>query len=203
MKQTVYLLGLVLVAFVSCTKDEDPAPKSGETEKVSLDATSKTTWQYFSFSEKAIVGNGEEDSAANASWFARDDWDIAIRRYNIRTNSGDATTIGANGGVYACEEHVEFISLDEVPVDAVFEKDKMVTKSGHGGSYDITMSKAQVIQFKTNTDGSLVMPPVYLSSPVYIFKTADGGDTYKVNFTQYINDDGVSGHVEFEMAQLY
>jgi hypothetical protein len=202
MKNSIYVLAIVSVLFASCSKDDDPEPKTGETKNVSIDATSQTTWHYYSFSDGEVIGTGEEDSISNESWFARDDWDIAIQRYFVRTNSGDATTIGAQGGVYTCNEDVEFETLEEVPAGAAFETDKTITKGGHGGSYEIVLSTAQVIQFKTNADGSLVMPPVYLPSPVYIFKTADGNDTYKVNFTQYTNDDGTSGHVKFDVAQI-
>ncbi len=203
MKPNVFLLAFVLFATASCTKDDDPEPKTGETKTVSIDATSKTTWHYYSFSKGKVIGTGEEDATSNASWFARTDWDIAIQRYFVRTNSGDATTVGANGGVYTCDESIAFETLEEVPAGAVFETDKTVTKEGHGGSYEIVFSSAQVIHFKANPDGSLVMPPVYLPSPVYIFKTADGENTYKVNFTQYADADGETGHVQFDVAQLY
>ena len=53
-----------------------------------------------------------------------------------------------------------------------------------------------------NEDGSLVMPPVYLKAPVYIFRTADGARCFKVEFTQYQDEDKVSGHVKFNYAQI-
>jgi hypothetical protein len=203
MKKTIYLFGLSLITLISCTKEDDPKPKTGETKTVNIDATSKTTWHYYSFSEEKIIGSGEEDSTSNAAWFARDDWDIAVQRYFIRTNSGAATSIGSKGGVFTCDESITFASLETVPASAVFETDKAITKRSHGKTYEIILSTSQVIQFKANADGSLVMPPVYLPSPVYIYKTANGEDIYKVNFTQYTNDDGVTGHVGFEVAQLY
>lgn len=203
MKKTIYVLAIVSVLFASCSKDDDPKPTTGETKNVSIDASSKTSWHYYSFSDGEVIGTSEEDSASNESWFARDDWDIAVMRYKVRTNSGDATTIESQGGVYTCDEDVEFSSLQEVPTEAVFETDKTITKDGHGGSYEITLSTAQVIQFKKDAEGNMVMPPVYLPSPVYIFKTANGKDTYKVNFTQYKNADGIPGHVKFDYAILY
>jgi hypothetical protein len=202
MKKAIYLLAIALITMSSCTED-DPPPKTGEIKTISIDASSNTTWHYYSFSSEKVIGTGEEDSSSNASWFARSDWDIAIQRYSVRTNSGDATSVGSKGGVYTCDESITFSGLEEVPEGASFETDETITKSGHGGTtYEITLSTAQVIQFKKNQDGSLVMPPVYLPSPVYIFKTADGAKNYKVNFTQYINEDGASGHVEFDVAQL-
>jgi hypothetical protein len=203
MKRTVLFLTLALFLVVSCSKEDDPQPATSETNTMNIDASSDSTWHYFSFSEQQFIGSGTEDPATNAEWFARDDWDIAVMRYFVRTNSGDATTIGSQGGVYTCEESIEFATLEEVPSGATFETDQTVTKSSHGNTYDIVLSTAQVIQFQQNPDGSLVMPPVYLQSPVYIFKSADGEETHKVNCTQYINAYGDSGHVVFESAQLF
>lgn len=203
MKKSVLFLTLTLFLVVSCSKDDDSQPTTGETNTVNIDASSNSTWHYYSFSEEQFIGSGEEDPATNAEWFERDDWDIAIQRYFVRTNSGDATSIGSQGGVYTCNESIQFATLEEIPAGATFETDQTVTKSSHGTTYDIVLSTAQVIQFQTDPDGSLTMPPVYLPSPVYIFKTANGEDTYKVNFTQYINADGDSGHVQFETAQIF
>jgi predicted small lipoprotein YifL len=202
MKRIIYfLVVMALFALSACEEEKDPIVlPSGD---ISIDATSSSTWHYYSFEEEEVIGSGEEDSATNAAWFARDDWDIAIKRYNVRTNSGPATSIGSKGGVHTCDEGITFESLESVPSDATFEVDEVVTVRGHGGSVSqIIQSTAQVIQFQKNPDGSLVMPPVYLPSPVYIFKTADGEKTFKVNFTQYKNEGGESGHVKFDFAQI-
>lgn len=71
-----------------------------------------------------------------------------------------------------------------------------------GGTTTTVKSEATVIRFKTNADGSLVMPPVYLQAPVYLFRSADGEKTYKVLFTQYKNDESESGHVQFDWKQI-
>ena len=47
---------------------------------------------------------GAESEADNAAWAARTDWDMAVCRYNIRTNSGTSSSTGANGGVYTISE---------------------------------------------------------------------------------------------------
>ena len=205
MKRTIYLFALALVTLVSCEKDKDTTPekKMGETKNAYVVASSKTAWNYYSLKEGKVIGTGEEDNTENAAWFARDDWDIAIRRYEVRTNSGAASSIAAQGGVYTCAEDLEFSSLEKVPNGATYVVDKIVTKHGHGGTTELIKSTAQVIFMKKDADGSLIMPPVYLPSPVYIFKTANGNNTYKVNFAQYKNADGESGHIKFDFAQLH
>ena len=51
---------------------------------------------------------------------------IAVCRYNIRTNSGKATSIGAKGGVYTSEE--SFADLTKLPQDATFTADVEFTQ---------------------------------------------------------------------------
>jgi hypothetical protein len=203
MKKLIYLFAFVsFFAFSSCGKDDLPKG-AGETLSQTIDASSNTTWHYFSFKDSTVIGSGEETEADNATWFARKDWDIAICRYKIRTNSGLATTVGSKGGVFTCSASVTFDALTTVPDTAVFVTDQTVAESGMSGTTNVIKSTAQVIQYKTNEDGSLVMPPVYLQSPVYLFKTADGKNIYKLNFTQYLNESGTAGQVIFDYAILY
>lgn len=204
MKRVLYLfIAISFIAFASCEKDDNTPKGAGETISRYVDASSKTTWHYFSLKNGVEVGSGEETEADNTTWFARTDWDIAICRYSLRTNSGAATSVGSKGGVFTCDESVKFTSLEAVPDGAVVVADKVVTITGHSGTSEVVKSTAQVIQFKLDENGSMVMPPVYLQSPVYIFKTADGKETYKVNFTQYVNEEGITGHVKFDYAILY
>lgn len=201
MKQLLLALSFALIALTSCKKD-DNSPQPDQLQEAYIDATSKTTWSYYSLSDNKIVGTGEETAQDNEKWFARTDWDIAINKYNVRTNSGAATTTGANGGVYTCASSVAFNSLNALPSEAQFAADKAITSSAMGGDVTTVRSEATVIIFKTNDDGSMIMPPVYLQAPVYVFRTAGGKEHYKVQFTQYQNENKVSGHVKFYSAQI-
>lgn len=202
MKQLFLALSFALIALTSCKKD-DNSPQQEQPLEVYVDATSKTTWNYYSLSDNKIVGTGEETVQDNEKWFARTDWDIAINKYNVRTNSGAATTAQASGGVCTLGSGVAFESLGQLPSDAQFLSDEAVTSSGMGGAQTTTIySKASVIVFKTNDDGSMIMPPVYLQAPVYVFRTADGERYFKVQFTQYLDQNKVSGHVKFYSAQI-
>ncbi len=199
MKKRLILLAAAAASLVSiaCNKTEQPIEPAAEAY---IDATSKTTWTYFSLSNGAVVGTGEENATDNALWAARTDWDIAVCRYTVRTNSGKATSVGAKGGVYVSSETFE--SLTSLPKGASFATDEVVTSEGMGGTTSIVQSTATVIQFMTNEDGSLVMPPVYLKTPVYVFRTADGKKYYKVEFTQYQDENKVTGHVKFNYARI-
>ena len=194
----LYLIAAAALAFAACNKIE--APFSREAKEAYIDATSKTTWTYFSLSEGSVVGTGEENEADNAAWAARADWDFAVCRYNIRTNSGKATSIGAKGGVYTSEE--SFADLMKLPQGATFTADDVVTSRGMSGETSVVESLSTVITFMTNEDGSKVMPPVYLKAPVYVFRTADGEKCYKVEFTQYQDENKVTGHVKFNFARI-
>ena len=86
---------------------------------------------------------GAESEADNAAWAARTDWDMAVCRYNIRTNSGTSSSTGANGGVYTST--LTFEGISSIPADAAFEADKLVTSSGLGGEKTVSESSATVI----------------------------------------------------------
>lgn len=206
MKKTIFLLtaAFLTISFTSCDKDDNNDPQEpGETTEVSIDATSKTAWNYYSLSEGKLIGSADESAENNATWGARKDWDIAIQRYNIRTNSGAFTTVDARGGVYTYDANTKFSSVANVPSAVQFVEDKAITSEGMGGTTTVVRSDATVILFKTNEDGSMIMPPVYLQAPVYIFRSADGSNFYKVQFTQYVNENNVTGHVKFNAAQIY
>ncbi|MBQ7163113.1 MAG: HmuY family protein [Bacteroidales bacterium] len=188
---------LTVLAFAACQRAEN---QEQETNEAYIDATSKTTWTYFSLSKGTVVGTGEENDTDNALWAARGDWDLAVCRYNVRTNSGASSSTAAKGGVYVSKE--SFDSLKKLPKDASFASDEIVTSKGMSGTTSVAQSMATVITFMTNEDGSKVMPPVYLKAPVYVFRTADGAQYYKVEFTQYQDDNKETGHVKFQYARI-
>lgn len=203
MKKQVLIAALAALAMTACSENKNEGGTDpSEAKTYSVEATASGTWHYFSLAQGREVGTGAENETDNAAWFARGDWDLAFNKYKIRTNSGEATTIGSKGGVIVLGAGVPFDSVAEVPSGAQFAADKAVTSSGMGGTTTTMQSEAQVITFKTNEDGSLVMPPVYLKAPVCIFRTADGSKTFKVEFTEYQNDEGKSGYIVFRAAEL-
>ena len=204
MKKIFLLLALSLsvFAFTSCSDDDDDKTSPAVVTSGYIDATAKNTWNYYSLKNNKLVGSAADTEEETAAWAARKDWDFAVNRYSIRTNSGAATTVGAKGGVFTCPETVKFASLTTMPKDVTFEVDEKITSEGMQGTVTTVKSKATVILFKKNADGSLMMPPVYLKAPVYIMRTADGKSNYKLEFTQYKDENGKSGNVKFNFAEL-
>lgn len=197
------MLSVAILGLTSCSKDNPATDQpTGETKESYIDATSKTTWHYFSLSDNKVVGTGEETDADNKTWAARTDWDLAVNRYNIRTNSGAASSVESKGGVYTFNATTSFDSVTELPTEATFVADVAVTSEGMGGITTTIRSEATVILFKKNEDGSTIMPPVYLQAPVYIYRSADGKAHYKLQFTQYQDENKVTGHVKFYSAQI-
>lgn len=203
MKKQILIFALAIFAFAACSKDKDDTkPANENAKKVEVDATSKTDWHYFSFTENKIVGSDAESPENNAKWSARKDWDMAICRYEIRTNSGEATTVDAKGGVHTMDAATTFASVTAVPEGANFATDKAVTEDGMGGIVTKVKSTAQVVTLKVDEEGNVVMPAVFLQAPVYIFRTADGAKYFKVLFTQYKDENNVSGKVKFDFEEI-
>lgn len=193
-------LAVMSIASTACKKEGNKT--TAPTKEMSVDATSKDTWNYISLATGEVIGTGADTEADNAKWRASKDWDMAVCRYSLRFNGGESTTAGAQGGVYTFPADVTFSSVTEVPADAIFATDKTVTSEGMSGTTVTVKSDATVILFKKNPDGSSVMPPVYLQAPVYAVRSADGTKIYKVQFTQYKDENNVSGMVMFDYASL-
>lgn len=203
---TLTILAVTLI-FAACRNNSNdtvtPPTVEPNAQEAYIDATSRTTWHYFSFAQNKFIGSGEDNAQDNTAWFARNDWDMAICRYTIRTNSGQATTIDSKGGVYKCSSDIKFNTLLTLPSNITFATDREITTQGSGGTSTTTIkSEAETIGFKTDDSGNMIMPPIYIQAPVCIFRTADGQNTYKVEFTQYQNENKVSGHVKFNYAKL-
>ncbi len=203
MKKTILMLAAAgLMAFTACKKDDDNTSKPKPDPLVSIDASAPNEWHYFSFAEKKLVGSGIQSDSIDSIWFAKTNWDIAIQRYKVRTNSGTSSSTGAQGGVYFFDENTTFESITSLPADINFTVDTIRTYPSMGQPDISSSSIAQVVTMKKDDDGSLVMPPVYLKAPVYAFRTADGQKTYKVDFIQYKDAEGVSGKVKFKVDEI-
>lgn len=196
--KTAVAVGLLALTALTACQDKP----NNDAQELAIEAVERDTWHYFSFSTGAEAGIGREDTADNALWFARTDWDMALNRYAIRTNSGAATSVGAQGGVYTFADGVKFDAA-VLPAGAVFVPDKPVKEESMGRDSVITIkSEAAVVRFRTNAEGEILMPPEFLKAPVYAFRTADGSSVYKVEFTQYKNEDGEAGHVRFRLQRM-
>ncbi len=109
MKKFPFIVALCLVLpLVSCNNDGKVEPEQVEGEIEFL--SQRGRWTYISLEDAKVVGVGDlGDSASDAAWAARDDWDIAICDSLIRTNGG---TSGHGKGQLSDESSVK-LALDE------------------------------------------------------------------------------------------
>ena len=186
---------LTLAMASSCTKtDEKELTPHIE---YTLDASNPNVWVYYSLRDAATVGTGDTTSTSASEWAERSDWDIAFKTFNIRTNSG--TSGKGKGGVHICPSEVSYSALTAMPADTLFKADTlhMTMDMGKGGMVEMSRSEATSVNLKMKS-----MPPLYEPTNVYIVRTADGKEYYKMWFYGYKNDQDKSGHLKFNMAKL-
>lgn len=174
-------------AISSCTKNE--TPKTDPVSKtMTVNATSYTDWVYVNFETGETKKAAVEDTATPEGF----DWDIAIHRYDIKTNGGEAVA-------------TEMKSLDAVnqAPQSGYVKDsqgKIIVDisdmmNGNIGYADTNLNSVLCTWIKQDMSS---MPPVTtLSELVYVIKGADGKYT-KIRFTDNRNDENKTGHITFE-----
>ncbi|MCS2890032.1 hypothetical protein NXY11_24530 [Parabacteroides faecis] len=126
------------------------------------------------------------------------DWDIALHRYDVKTNDGSAldtketditkvTTVPASG--YVADVRTDSLMLNT--------NGMQLTKPKIGytpGYWNEVLNKG--IEFS-----SVPMPPVAtnwsMSNMVYVIKLKSG-EYAKIKFTDYSNDADVKGHISFD-----
>ncbi len=179
----IYLTGvLLLFMFISCDDSNvtDPLP-SGIGKELMIDTSSKTEWVYFSFSKGDTVTIAESNSSL--------EWDIGLRRYHFKTNSG---TSGSGQGGAVNMGKVDFASVTEAP-ESGYTVDDSVTFQSHGGSK--TYSLNPVLEGWAIMEG---MPPTFVTTDsIYVLKTVNGKYA-KLWLKSYYNEEGTSGHITLE-----
>ena len=196
-----------LVAFTSCSKDDNktptPIPPQNTAKEVkNLNASDEQKWVYFSFQTGTTV------EVINPK--TTDNWDIAFNRYNIRTNGGvsgigEAEVVNTNSK--------DFAAVTKAPAEG-YEKDKEVTDFGrpHPGQTQPSVTKSEknpVISGTVNKQDSKgwynYIPPKQgektpnheITKYVYVLKTAKGGKYVKIQLTGYTNDKNETGYITF------
>lgn len=196
-----------LVAFTSCSKDDNktptPTPPQNTAKEVkNLNASDEQKWVYFSFETGTIV------EVTNPK--TTDNWDIAFNRYNIRTNGGvsgigEAEVVNTNSK--------DFAAVTKAPAEG-YEKDKEVTEYGRPrpGQTQPSETKSEknpVISGTVNKQDSKgwynYTPPKQgentphfeITKYVYVLKTAKGGKYVKIQLTGYTNDKNETGYITF------
>lgn len=162
----------------------------GEVGTIYIDASDYGRWTYINFHDMSIdtLDVGVPEPA---------DWDIAIHRYDCKTNGGSAAETGATG----------FGSMESLlhPAAEAFVADVWTTETiitdmstmmdGYL-SYEPSMYNAELSKW-LNVDTSQ-MPPIYTpSGRVYVVKLADG-TAVALKFSDFTNSAGVKGYLTIQ-----
>lgn len=171
-----------LWTFVLSPKPAGFAPTTGEASgagdqqtavrQYTIDARSRENWVYFSF-EKGMDLSTSMDAM---------DWDLAFRRNDVLTNSGDSNPVGVGGAV----------DLGEVPLaDAVAPNDGYLTDTvdDERGLENPALHKWYNYNWTTHIITS--------KSHTYALRT-HSDDAVLLTFVSYYCDDGSSGCVTFQ-----
>ena len=154
-----------------------------------------TEWAYIDFSGRKVttVKIGKEYESE-----IPDNWDIAIHRYDIKTNEGAAyqtsytsfDALKANGKLPDDKDFVkDEWTTDKIAIDmsGMMEGNIVYTDSYYNS----------VLSTWLNVDTS-TMPPIYtMSNQVYLIRLKD--NTYAaIRFTNYTNAKGIKGYIDFD-----
>lgn len=156
-----------------------------------VNTTSYTSWVYIQFdAPQATLVEIEENKTP-------DNWDIAIHRYDIKTNDGavlktDYTSIEEltkSGNLPQGTFYTDEWTTDKIAIDMSGMMD------GHIVYTDSYYNP--VLSTWLNVDTS-TMPPVYtMSGNVYLIRLKDC--TYAaIRFSNYTNAKGVKGYIDFD-----
>lgn len=188
-------LGLGLFASCDKTKNEPVAPvEPSEVKTFTINATAFDRFVYFNFETGKQVELTDEQSKTSTAW------DIAFHRYDFRTNSGTATTVGKGGAALTNSEDIK--GTVPMPDAANFKVDvdkRVVIKYGGAAAAQqgqpgveyasvpvnpvLTSEVRASVPMPTKDEDfvnkgaiwSMGMPPAYYTNPkVYIIRTATG-----------------------------
>ena len=171
------------------------SPSSDTEGQFTIDATSYTAWHYISFADMTLTSSvinadGTEDDVP-------DQWDIALHRYDVKTNGGSAAATSFS--TFAS------LSLDNLSFEAdVWTENKITIDMSHmmeGYLVYAPSYYSAVISGWVDVDTS-TMPPIYtMNSKVYVLMTSDGR-LVALRLINYMNDSSVKGHMTVEYSIL-
>lgn len=165
-------------------------PSANEPGRIKLDATSYTRWTYIDFHTQKFdtLEVGDPEPAH---------WDIAIHRYDCKTNGAKVAMTGASGLNSMAELYR--VNESDFGADVWAENKIIVDMSGMAqGVIRYTPSYYNpVLSSWLNVDTSN-MPPTYTpSGKVYLVRFTDGTQAALL-FSGFTNDAGVKGHLTID-----
>lgn len=218
MKQIIYICSIILI---SCAR-VNPSINSD------MNALKQFIYQDYIRQEEAkrnlvisnnVLQDGQTETVINASnnnIIARYDfgtksqsnedtiWDIGFERFKTMTNSGVTNSVGKGG---ACDvSTTDFSSILSVPQSCIFFEDQAnvtvnvgnnITGS-QGGIYGLPYTGSPVLRDWYNYSIGELTP----SNKVYIVRSGDGFNYYKIQIRGYYNSAGTSGYITFWWKQI-
>ncbi len=191
MKLTKFFFGVllfsILFSLASCSSDSSSSDDGGNSGKIMIDASNSETWVYYNVHDMKVVEVADPQNSL--------DWDIAFKRYQVKTNSG--TSGSGNAGV---------LNLYDANYDEVLKAPKGYYCQDD--SISITMVTEEHYSYNKefydwyNMAGG--MPPQMSSKGyTYVVRQADGQNYFKLKFESYYNPETEdSGFLTMDIAPL-
>lgn len=175
--------------------EEVPAVETGmQVGQMTVDATSYGQWVYIDFHKKTIqnIDITTDSVSGTANFTEPDEWDIAIHRFQIKTNNGSAIETA-----YTSIEDLKKAS--QLP-DSTFMSDtwydkKVITDLSGMMSGNIKYCPSYVNDIVGRWIASSGMPPTYTTSEkVYVICLEDGSYA-ALHFDSYMDNEGTKGYI--------
>ena len=162
---------------------------------VYINSSAYTTWTYIDFANETTVTAGTDEQAPES-------WDMAVHRYDTKTNGGcaaitDYTGIEECAGSENIPDESEFVK--DVWTDNVIATDMSGMMDGNivyaEDWYNAELSRWLDVDTST-------MPPIYTKSDnVFILKTADGR-MIALKLENYMNSSADKGYMTIQYMTI-
>lgn len=203
-------LGVSLFLTISC-RPHTPIPETPEQQKdfivkhLTVDASDYTKWVYVNLAEAKIVEIETPETDLG--------WDIALHRYDFKTNGG--TSGRGKGAAYETSQTSLVDKSPAVPEDQwVVDREGLLLMmfGGMGGKREYKKQSANfLLSSEPKGDGQIGylnkgiiwsegMPPrVSINPHVYLVRSAKG-EVVRLRVLDYRNEKNDRGHIKFEYA---
>lgn len=205
----ILALGAVFISLLSCEKNKTPDTPSKPDEpgkpiknEVVVDATDYYTWNYFNLKDGKVVGKLKYEEKEGEFFVLKGDessmeWDIALHRGDLKTNSGSVYATGK-------KNMTEVTEIPEGNYVSDKETDKIIVDNSQMMQGIIGYGKSLINPALMTWYTQAGMPPTFeYSKEVFVLKTKDGRH-FKIQFTTYKSDPTgqKSGNIAFNYEEL-
>ena len=211
---TNIMLGAIVVLLSACdglfedVYDNNKSTSSTEVKsgEFTVDATSYTQWHYVSIGTDSVSFYTAEIASDGTETGIPDKWDIALHRYDVKTNgctAAETNFTSISDLQAALSEDPQLLASLDFKADSLTQKKIIIDMSGMMQGiigYQESMYNARLSQW-LNVDTS-VMPPIYtMSHKVYVLSVPDGR-YYALYLVNYMNEKSVKGHMTVQYVLL-